>query len=282
MYFVVVVVVAGVNGGGLYFTVEPQDVVVELGGPTRLDCQAKSTFGHPTIQWRTDDGTPINFIGENYRSQLANGSLYINSVYSSSSELTGSYQCLASVDDVGAIVSRAATIKLASLPGFEKEPQDTMVYPGQIAYLSCTLPASSSLLKIQWLKDERPIVLDENRMTIMPSGALEINDVQFQDIGSYRCNASGYGQYRLSNKAQLGLLTSDIDQGSSLPIFIAQPLDQIAVEGSTVTLECAANGYPKPTIFWLKDEMDHGLYQCRAENEVETSDAVAEVMVQGI
>ncbi|XP_035727306.1 neogenin-like isoform X5 [Vespa mandarinia] len=300
-------VLRGVNGGGLYFTIEPQDVVVEQGGSARLDCEAKSIFGQPTIQWRTDDGTPINFIGENYRSQLANGSLYINSVYAGSSELTGSYQCLASVDDVGAIVSRTATIKLASLPGFEKEPQDTMVYPGQIAYLSCTLPASSSLLKIQWLKDERPMILDENRMTIMPSGALEIDDVQIQDIGSYRCNASGYGQYRLSNKAQLGLLTSDIDQGSSPPIFIAQPSQQVAVEGSTVTLECAANGYPKPTIFWLKDgvsidlgsfdsryrkiaasslmitdlkEADHGSYQCRAENEVETLDSVAEIIVQ--
>lgn len=41
-------------------------------------------------------------------------------------------------------------------------------------------------------------------------GALEIDDVNIQDVGSYRCNASSYGQYRLSNKAQLGLLTSDI------------------------------------------------------------------------
>lgn len=49
-----------------------------------------------------------------YRSQLANGSLYINSVRNSSLVLTGSYQCLASVDDVGAIVSRTATIKIAS------------------------------------------------------------------------------------------------------------------------------------------------------------------------
>ncbi|KAK2579403.1 hypothetical protein KPH14_003264 [Odynerus spinipes] len=300
-------ILRGVNSGGLYFTIEPQDVVVEQGGPARLDCEAESVFGRPTIQWRTDDGTPITFIGDSYRSQLANGSLYINSVYAGSPELTGSYQCLASVDDVGAIVSRTATIKLASLPGFEKEPQDTMVYREQIAYLSCTLPASSSLLKIQWLKDERPLVLDTNRMTIMPSGALEIDDVQIQDIGSYRCNASGYGQYRLSNKAQLGLLTSDIDRESSPPIFITQPSQQVAVEGSTVTLECAANGYPKPTIFWLKDgvsidlgsldsryrkiaasslmitdlkETDHGSYQCRAENEVETLDSVAEVIVQ--
>ncbi|XP_025990805.2 neogenin isoform X7 [Solenopsis invicta] len=298
---------ARVNAGGLDFIIEPRDVVVEQGGPARLDCEAKSVFGTPNIHWRTDDGQPITFIGDSYRSQLANGSLYINSVYAGSAELTGSYQCLASIENVGSIVSRPATIKLASLPGFEREPQDTMVYTGQIAYLSCALPASSSLLKIQWLKDERPLKLDENRMTILPSGALEIDDVQYHDIGSYRCNASGYGQYRLSNKAELGLLSSDIDEGSSAPVFIAQPLQQIATEESDVTLECAANGYPKPTILWLKDgvaldltsldsryrkiaasslmitnvkESDHGSYQCRAENMVESLDAVAELIVQ--
>ncbi|XP_060828360.1 neogenin isoform X3 [Bombus pascuorum] len=294
------------NAGGLYFTIEPQDVVVEQGSPARLDCEAKSDFGKPSIQWRTDDGQPINFIGDSYRSQLANGSLYINSVYGSSLELTGSYQCLASVDDVGAIVSRTATIKIASFPGFEREPQDTMVYPGQIAYLSCTLLTSSSSLTIQWLKDEHPLLLDD-RMTILPSGALEIDDVNIQDIGSYRCNVRSYGQDRLSNKAQLGLLTSDIDQESTPPVFIAKPLQQMTIEESTVTLECAANGYPKPSILWLKDgvaidltsfqsrysrvaasslvisnvqEIDDGSYQCRAENEVETLDAAADLIVQ--
>lgn len=63
------------------------------------------------------------------------------------------------------------------LPGFEREPQDTMVYAGQIAYLSCALPASSSLLKIQWLKDEHPLVLDKNRMTILPSGTMNVYDL---------------------------------------------------------------------------------------------------------
>ncbi|XP_026671553.1 neogenin isoform X3 [Ceratina calcarata] len=299
--------VVSASAGGLYFTIEPQDAVVEQGGPARLDCEARSDFGKPTIQWRTDDGQPINFIGDSYRSQLANGSLYINSVYGSTLELTGSYQCLASVDDVGAIVSRTATIKIASLPGFEREPQDTMVYPGQIAYLSCTLLSISSSLIIQWLKDEHPLVLDDSRMTVLPSGALEIDDVNMYDVGSYRCNASSYGQYRLSNKAQLGLLTSDIDQESTPPVFIAKPLQQEAIEGSTVTLECAANGYPKPSILWLKDgvaidltshesrysrvaasslmirnvqEIDDGSYQCRAENEVETLDAAADLSVQ--
>ena len=39
----------------------------------------------------------------------------------------------------------------------------------------------------------------------------------------------------------------------SAPSFVAKPSGQTAVEGSTITLECAANGIPKPTILWLKD-----------------------------
>ena len=53
--------------GGLGFIIEPRDIVVEVGGSARLDCQATSTLGHPTIQWRSDDGQPINFIGDSYR-----------------------------------------------------------------------------------------------------------------------------------------------------------------------------------------------------------------------
>lgn len=55
------------GAGGLQFKVEPQDVVVEMGGSARLDCQATSVYGQPTIQWRSDDGQPINFIGDSYR-----------------------------------------------------------------------------------------------------------------------------------------------------------------------------------------------------------------------
>lgn len=294
------------SADGLHFKVEPKDVTVEQSGSARLDCQASTIFGNATIQWRTDDGQPINFIGDNYRSQLSNGSLYIKNVYTGNSELTGGYQCLATVENIGSIVSNTAKIIIANLPNFHKEPQDTMVYQGQIAYLQCYLQINSNRVVINWLKDERPLLLDESRMSVMPSGALEIDDVQLHDVGSYRCNASGFGQSRLSNKAQLGLLTSDIDQSTSAPIFIARPSQQVAIEGSTITLECAANGYPKPSILWLKNgiavdlatldsryrkvaasslmitdimEDDNGSYQCRAENKEEALDAVAEVIV---
>lgn len=71
------------------------------------------------------------------------------------------------------------------LSGFLQEPRDITVYPGQKAHFACRVNASPSP-KIRWLKDERPFQLDDLRMTILPSGALEIDEVRDSDQGSYR------------------------------------------------------------------------------------------------
>lgn len=69
-----------------------------------------------------------------------------------------------------------------------------------------------------------------------------------------RCNASGLSSYKLSNKAVLHI---NRDQEEALhvasPTFIAQPLPGTYIEGQNVSLDCAANGNPMPTITWLKD-----------------------------
>lgn len=37
------------------------------------------------------------------------------------------------------------------------------------------------------------------------------------------------------------------------PEFVAKPHSTIALEGSDITLDCAAIGNPQPAISWLKD-----------------------------
>lgn len=63
----------------------------------------------------------------------------------------------------------------AGLAGFEREPQDTVVYPGQITYLGCQLGGNTKHVNISWLKDEQPLMLDESRMSILPSGKFYIS-----------------------------------------------------------------------------------------------------------
>lgn len=43
---------------------------------------------------------------------------------------------------------------------------------------------------------------------------------------------------------------------SSLPTFVVEPEDTEAREGSTVVLECAGQGNPKPDVKWEKIDMD--------------------------
>ena len=39
----------------------------------------------------------------------------------------------------------------------------------------------------------------------------------------------------------------------SPPEFVARPADTEALQGDTVTLDCAATGNPRPHVTWLKD-----------------------------
>lgn len=74
---------------------------------------------------------------------------------------------------------------ILDLVGFHEEPSDLTVYIGQRAHFACHVEGVPPP-KIRWLKDERPLQLDDVRMVILPSGALEIDEVVESDQGSYR------------------------------------------------------------------------------------------------
>nr|XP_022917260.1 neogenin isoform X2 [Onthophagus taurus] len=305
--FLVASVLSTIAGHTLEFAVEPSDTVVQAGNSAVLDCVVKSdlSLNAVNIQWLDHDRQTLTFIGDPYRSQLTNGSLYISNV-NEELDLTGNYQCMASFVN-GAIVSRTAKLSIATLSDFLEEPRDLTVFAGQKAYFACRVEASPPA-KIKWLKDERPLQLDELRMTVLPSGSLEIDEVSESDQGIYRCNATGLNSHRISNKASL-LINVNPDQSGikSPPLFISRPKSATVIESKNITLDCAANGNPIPIITWLKDgysidmadldtrfsvvgsttslkitniqEEDSGTYQCRAENKEDSIDASATIIV---
>lgn len=248
---------------------EPSDTVVPEGSSVLLQCAGRTNkLDHikdgklsPNIRWRGPDGQDIGIVGDTFRAQLANGSLYISSV-DENRGLTGAYQCLLSVDGIGTIVSRSAIVTIASLPEVNQDSNEIYMFQGQTAYLKCI--SSLSMInshgynyKIHWLKDDVPLRFDATRMLIMPSGSLEIDELGAQDRGTYQCNVTFENYSRLSSKSNLNIKSpSGLPESFAPPAFVVVPISQTVKEGSKVILDCAANGNPKPSIKWLKNGED--------------------------
>lgn len=90
---------------------EPQDVVTVRGGVLQLDCEALSDQGVPVISWKKD-GVLLSAVVDERRQQLSNGSLLVQNVVHSRHHRPdeGSYQCLVTLEGVGAVVSRTARV----------------------------------------------------------------------------------------------------------------------------------------------------------------------------
>lgn len=200
----------------------------------------------------------IGIVGDSFRTQLNNGSLYISAIEENRS-LTGPYQCLLSSDGIGTIVSRPAIVSIARPPELHQESSEVYLLPGQTAYFRCLAVPSSQQksLHIQWLKDDLPLRLDETRMVTLPSGALEIDEVSASDRGAYHCNVTyGPALAASSAKMHLNIRSTGVPESFAAPSFLSVPTPQTIKEGDTITLDCIANGNPKPTIRWLKNGED--------------------------
>ncbi|XP_023218239.1 neogenin-like isoform X2 [Centruroides sculpturatus] len=296
-----------VKFANFHFTIEPSDNVIVKDSSAILKCSAVGS-PEPVIHWKRE-GSVVQFDDDNRRSILPNGSLHFARIYHTRSERPdeGIYQCIATIENIGTIVSRSAKLQISSLPRFDEQPEDINVHLHQSAYLPCAIQGIPPAT-ITWLKDGHPLNVESSRMMVLPSGALEIDFVKKSDAGIYQCNATNIEKFRLSSQ---GILNVNADYAErkriSAPQFIVTPKNMIAKENDTVTLECAANGDPKPKILWLKDgitidmahldsrfqvvgigslqienirEGDEGTYMCRAENLEDSEDASATLEVQ--
>ncbi|KAH8401811.1 hypothetical protein KR009_008046, partial [Drosophila setifemur] len=309
----------------LSFTLEPQDAVVPEGHSVLLQCSgtaqlitgrgAKGKASTPTpvsIRWRGPDGQDLVIVGDTFRTQLKNGSLYISSVEENRG-LTGAYQCLLSADGVGSVLSRPALVAIAKQPDLNQDFLETYLLPGQTAYFRCMVGEANwqegVKHSVQWFKDDLPLNLDKIRMVVLPNGALEIDEVAPSDRGSYQCNVTSGSISRLSSKTNLNIkkVADPGAENAVAPSFLVGPSPKTVREADTVTLDCVANGVPKPQIKWLRngmeldlndldsrfsivgtgslqissaEDIDSGNYQCRASNTVDSLDAQATVQVQ--
>ncbi|XP_058239534.1 netrin receptor DCC isoform X2 [Hemibagrus wyckioides] len=289
----------------LRFVLEPQDVVTIRGGVLQLDCQARSDRGLPSISWKKD-GVLLSSVVDERRQQLANGSLLVQNVVHSRHHRPdeGAYQCLATLEGMGAIVSRTAKVTVAGPLRVVVPTESVSSYMGDTALLRCEV-TGEPMPVVRWQKnrDELPLTFDpDSRVVVLPSGSLQVSKVQPPDAATYRCLAENPGSARTGTDADLRVLPEP-GVARNL-VFLQRPMKVMALQGRDAVLECSASGYPTPSFYWMRgSEMiqirsrkysllggsnllissvtddDSGMYVCVAQNRNENISASCELSV---
>ncbi|XP_068191421.1 netrin receptor DCC [Antennarius striatus] len=291
----------------LVFTQEPQDAVTVRGGVLQLDCQAQSDVvtGAPTITWRKD-GVLLSTVVDERRQQLSNGTLLVQNVMHSRHHRPdeGQYQCLATLDGLGSIVSRTARVTVAGPLKVVVPTESVSSYLGDTALLRCEVSGDPEPV-IRWQKnrEDLPLVSDlDSRLAALPSGSLQVSRVQPPDSATYRCLADNPGSTRTGTDAELRVLP---EPGVTRTLqFLQYPSKVSALLGTDAVLECSVSGYPTPSIQWRRGEEliqswnkkysllagsnliirsvtddDSGGYSCSASNKIENITADTELSV---
>uniref|UniRef100_A0A8C1RA19 DCC netrin 1 receptor n=1 Tax=Cyprinus carpio TaxID=7962 RepID=A0A8C1RA19_CYPCA len=300
--------------GSLRFVLEPQDAVTVRGGVLQLDCEARSDQGVPVISWKKD-GVLLSAVVDERRQLLSNGSLLVQNVLHSRHHRPdeGSYQCLATLEGLGAIVSRTARVTVAgkSSPrpmyltlslscGSPSGPLRVVVptesvsaHLGDTALLRCEV-TGEPMPVVRWQKNREDLTLTfdpDSRVVILN---LLISSVTDDDSGTYTCVAHNK-QQNISASCQLSVLVP--------PQFLSYPSNTYAYESTDIEMECAVTGNPQPTVRWVKNgeavipsdyfqivegghlqilglvRSDEGFYQCIAESEAGNSQAMAQLIL---
>ncbi|XP_057399407.1 protogenin isoform X2 [Balaenoptera acutorostrata] len=186
----------------LFFIKEPQDITVTRKDPVVLDCQAHGEVPIK-VTWLKNGAK----VSENKRIQvLSNGSLYISEVEGKRGEQSdeGFYQCLA-MNKHGAILSQKAHLTLSTVSAFEVQPISTEVQEGGVARFACKISSNPPAV-ITWELNRTTLPVTMDRVTALPTGVLQIYDVDQKDAGNYRCVAATVAHRRKSMEASLTVI----------------------------------------------------------------------------
>uniref|UniRef100_A0A8C1RDN3 DCC netrin 1 receptor n=1 Tax=Cyprinus carpio TaxID=7962 RepID=A0A8C1RDN3_CYPCA len=203
----------------LRFVLEPQDAVTVRGGVLQLDCEARSDQGVPVISWKKD-GVLLSAVVDERRQLLSNGSLLVQNVLHSRHHRPdeGSYQCLATLEGLGAIVSRTAKVTVAGPLRVVVPTESVSAHLGDMALLRCEV-TGEPMPMVRWQKnrEDLPLTFDpDSRVVILPSGSLQVSRVQPPDSATYRCLTENPSSSRTGTDADLRVIPGESKKYSLL------------------------------------------------------------------
>ncbi|XP_055867653.1 interference hedgehog-like isoform X2 [Biomphalaria glabrata] len=260
-------------------------VTVPEGGYATLTCDPPASNPPAKIVFQTSRGDFVNTTRDTVH-PLPSGNLVITNITSSSG--TGDYRCVAVNPASGHNVTSTRVISLQIdrsnsevklMPGMKRKVQVAM---GADVSLEC--PSYGQLGgNITWSKTGGSLPI--GRFNLTSFGNINIESVQYEDTGTYRCQSSSG-----SDSVVLEVFTIPVVQ------VVRQPGKSVHV-GDRVEFVCSYGGLPKPSLRWYHNgreldsgsegnlvltkvsTADSGIYQCIASNIMGTKYGVLSLLV---
>ncbi|KAK2835266.1 hypothetical protein Q5P01_015750 [Channa striata] len=222
------------------FKGEEVNATVMLGRPVELHCHSDA-IPPPTLSWRKD-GRPL--LRKHGLTVSLDGSLL--KFDSTQVQDSGRYTCEAT--NAAGKTEKNYNLNVwvsPSIRGYETASPLTVI-EGSLITLVCEssgIPPPS----LTWKKDGSELKLDQRIRVLSGGRQLQISSAERTDTASYSCTASSEA--------------GTISKVYSLQVYVRPSIsrsegdsdDVIVTKGGDVTLQCAAEGVPRPAITWLKD-----------------------------
>ncbi|XP_049799762.1 Down syndrome cell adhesion molecule-like protein Dscam2 [Schistocerca nitens] len=217
-----------------------QDRRVVAGTTVTFNCYVT---GYPisSIYWEKD-GRPLT---DTHRQTLfPNGTLLINDVRKMDDE--GGYVCVARNPD-GDTARRKLNVQVMEAPEIDPIMVKPNLQRGMRIHLTCIISKGDFPVAIHWLKDGKAVPHGQSitEKTIDDySSTLSFNGLVVKHSGNYTCQAS--------NAAAVTNYTVSVVVNVP-PTWRHEPNDTEVVLGSSLMVDCAADGSPLPSILWRKE-----------------------------
>ncbi|KAK6321512.1 hypothetical protein J4Q44_G00084880 [Coregonus suidteri] len=159
----------------------PMDLTIRTGTMARLECAAE---GHPSpqIAWQKDGGTDFPAARERRMHVMPDDDIFF--IANVKTEDMGVYSCTA--QNAAGSLSANATLTVLETPSLMRPLEDRMVARGETAVLQC-IAGGSPAPRLNWTKDDGPLVLTERHFFAAANQLLIIVDAGPADTGKYTC-----------------------------------------------------------------------------------------------